>query len=1471
MMFAYQQAYGDVTFSISPTSTNAAIGTQVTFSIAVTGFDDLNGFQFPLDYDETKLQYVGGTAVALSATLSDTLQYLNFVQASPSNQWIRCNYFYFNIQGGPTGRTIPNGTTILTLRFNKIAAGTTDLHFSSTLDPVIQVIDEADELFIVAQGPHSFTASANPPAAPAPLTFTIEKDTIANAGGSTCVSVRTKSFTNMANFQFGMTYDTTKLVVPPTINLSSALSSSDFLVLIPPSAKNQIRALYTAPTTTNGNVIPATLPDSTQLFEVCFTAKAGASGLASVPFATFQTPSVFTNDFSNTSGPITNAVLNNGSVQIGTGVTPPPTGALTLTIEKDTIFTASGSTCVSVRAKNFTNMVDFQFGMTYDTAKLVVPPTINLGTALGSDLTVLIPPTAKNQVRALYTAPTMTNGNAIPSTLPDSTMLFEVCFTAKAGASGLAPVSFAEFQSPTVFTHSFSNTSGLISNAVLTNGSVLIVPVANPCSNPPSIPTGTIVSTPVSCFGGANGAITVFPTGGTAPYTVTWTGPGTFTATGPSIFNLGQGTYTPRVTDAAGCSATTASGITIAAPASAVNIVINSITNVPCFDPINGGGNIQATTTGGTTPYNWSWARSTAPIGPVASTEDISNQPAGTYGVTVTDNRGCTAWANGNVITSPSDITVNETHVNITCPGGNNGSITVTASGGTPSYNYQWTPTGPNSGTRTALAAGTYTVTVIDMNGCIKSKSINLTSPPTINNGVVVVDSINCPNQTGGITIAPTGGNGGPFSVIWMPGSLAGTTISNLAAGTYTPTITDKDGCVAFGTAITLTNPNPITISNAVVTDAPNGSITLTVSGGTGPLTYQWSGASTATTRDLTGLGAGTYTVTVKDAKNCSMTQTFTVGLSSFATVLNVTHSCGSNAGCVQIEVTGLTPPFNVKYGSVAGTFSTNPFTVCGLSAGNYNFMITDPNNVSVMVSATVNYLTPAVVAATVTNVTIDNVGGKIKLTPHPSAPGAYSYLWANGATSDSLINLDAGNYCVTITNTSSGCTSTDCYEVKYPDAVMSFGQTNPKCGNTNDGTITLNFVGGNGPIYHYLIRNAAGDTVLNQTGALTQVMVTGLQVGTYTAIVYDETPSPYPFAPIVLSAQSNIMASAVVTSDYQGYDVSSPTNCNGIVEITPSMGISPYQVLWSNGGAANNLINTALCVGDYGATITDAAGCATIVSGTLEAPSALVPTASVQSNYNGYHVSCNGTCNGIARVVAIGGIAPYTVKWSNGETGTLTDATDIAEVFGLCAGTYTITITDAVGATQTGSVVLLQPDVLDILFTQTTPARFTSCDGIILANTPAAAGTPSYTWTVVGGASGTGPTVDELCAGKIVTFLVTDQNGCTAVERDTMPYPSDGCLEMSPVITPGNLDGKNDAFYITCIEATNNNRVEIFNRWGQMVFDKVNYDNQTNRWEGLNSRGQALPEGVYFVVVSYTNDIGETFIKKTYVNLLRS
>lgn len=309
--------------------------------------------------------------------------------------------------------------------------------------------------------------------------------------------------------------------------------------------------------------------------------------------------------------------------------------------------------------------------------------------------------------------------------------------------------------------------------------------------------------TEVSCNGGTNGAINMSITGGSAPYSYNWSRvspAGTGSGTGTSITSLSAGTYNVTVSSPAGCSTT------FSALVNQPNVLTATATpvNPACVGQT---GAINLSRNGGTPGYTFNW---TGPGGFTATTRNLSNLSAGTYNVTVTDSRGCTATASATITAPASAVAVALTGTtNVSCNGGTNGAINITASGGTPGYTYSWN-NGSTLEDRSGLSAGTYSVTVTDANGCTATLSATITQPAAL-------------------------------------------TLSN-----------------------TSTNPTcPPSASPPVNSD---GTINLTVSGGTGPFTYAWTTVGGAglnpTAEDQTGLTAGTYSVTVTDANGCTATRT---------------------------------------------------------------------------------------------------------------------------------------------------------------------------------------------------------------------------------------------------------------------------------------------------------------------------------------------------------------------------------------------------------------------------------------------------------------------------------------------------------------------------------------------------------------------------------------------------------------------
>ena len=215
----------------------------------------------------------------------------------------------------------------------------------------------------------------------------------------------------------------------------------------------------------------------------------------------------------------------------------------------------------------------------------------------------------------------------------------------------------------------------------------------------------------MNCFGQSTGSATASATGGTTPYTYSWnTSPVQTTATATG---LAAGTYTVTVTDNKGCTST--SNVTITQPSAALSASVPTQTNVNCFGQSTG--SATASATGGTAPYTYSWNTS-----PVQSTITATGLSAGTYTVTVTDNKGCTSTSNVTITQPAASLSSVCSNTNPTSYGANDGYVTVVASGGTAPYTYSWN-TSPIQTTATVsgLSSGTYIVTITDSKGCITS------------------------------------------------------------------------------------------------------------------------------------------------------------------------------------------------------------------------------------------------------------------------------------------------------------------------------------------------------------------------------------------------------------------------------------------------------------------------------------------------------------------------------------------------------------------------------------------------------------------------------------------------------------------------------------------------------------------------------------------------------------------------------
>ena len=858
--------------------------------------------------------------------------------------------------------------------------------------------------------------------------------------------------------------------------------------------------------------------------------------------------------------------------------------------------------------------------------------------------------------------------------------------------------------------------------------------------------------TDVSCNGGANGTATVAPTGGAGGYTYSWnTTPVQTTATATG---LAAGTYTVTVTDANNCQATRS--FTIDQPATALSLLTGGgKTDVSC----NGGANGTATVapTGGAGSYTYSWNTT-----PVQTTATATGLAAGTYTVTVTDANSCQATRSFTInqpATALSLITGGG-KTDVSCNGGANGTATVVPTGGTPGYTYSWNTTPvQTTATATGLAAGTYTVTVTDANSCQATRSFTINQPPALNLSIGggKTDASCNGGANGTATVVPTGGAGG-YTYSWNTTPVQTTaTAMGLTAGTYTVTVTDSNSCQATR-SFTISEPPALTASNGGQTDVScnggsNGSATVNVTGGTGTYTYQWapSGGTAAT---ATGLSAGTYIVTVKDANNCQTSQSFTINqppiLSATQTHTDVLCNGGAT-GTATVTASGGTGNYTYLWSPSGGTAAT----ATGLTVGNYSCLITDANGCSITKNFTINQ--PSVLGATTsqTNATC-SVGGDASVTPFGGV-GNYSYLWTpGGATTQNITNLAAGNYSCLITD-GNGCTVTKNFIINTTNTLVAATyQVNVLCNGSNTGSASVIPSGAAGPFtYSWSPSGGSSDTANN------------LSAGNYSVTITASNGCS-----IVKNFTITEPSSIVITPNPQTNVTCSGGN-NGSASVSVTGGTGAYSYTWSPSGG-NAATATGLSAGTYTVTVKDANSCTKTQSFTITEPNALSATTSQTD------VTCNGGSNGTATVNVTGGTGTYTYSWSpSGGTA--------ATASGLPAGTYTVTVKDANLCQTTASVTITEPPVLTATVAKTDVLCNQANNGTATVTPSGGTGTYTYSWSPSGGTAATATGLSP----NTYSVTVTDANGCSVTETVQITEPS--ALSLTDSHTNVSCNGGNN------------------------------------------------------------------------------
>jgi hypothetical protein len=905
----------------------------------------------------------------------------------------------------------------------------------------------------------------------------------------------------------------------------------------------------------------------------------------------------------------------------------------------------------------------------------------------------------------------------------------------------------------------------------------------------PVVALTIINSQNINCNGEGNGQIEVQANGGVGNFTYFLNGVNQ--GVNNTFTNLSEGSYLIEIMDGVGCD--DAMTVEIAEP-TILNVQLAQQSNLNCFGENNGTATIAASGGNGTIQYTLGSTTNT--------TGEFDNLSAGNYQVMILDENDCSELVEFE-ITQPTEVQVQIVeNVAVNCFGGNTGSLEVLAVGGVQEFEFFNGTETNTTGIFNDLTAGNYTISVTDGNSCQTIIQSTVTQPSEIVANILSQEDVSCLGDNSGMILI--GANGGVGNITFTLDGSANFTgeFSNLEAGSYAIQVLDENNCETT-VNFQIEEPPELNIVLGNVTQAScagqEGAIEVSANGGVG--NYEFSiGNNSNTTGVFNGFSGGIYIVQVTDGNACTAALEIEINepnsLNGSISQSQDVNCFGGNNGSVQVTGAGGVGDLNFTLGNETNT--TGVFE--NIFAGNYNIILEDENNCSLLINLLISE--PTELEMMVFNITEVNCyegnGGAVNLASNGGTGTVQYTLGSETNTTGVFENLTAGTFNFMIED-ENGCTDVMEIEISSPIEISSSIVNNQgiTCAGEADGMIEILAVGGTNN-FEYSFGNETNSTGVFEgipAGAFSFVATDGNGCVEEISYTFDE--------PLVIEFE-NVASQNI---DCNG-------NGNGMIQLGANGGIGNLTFTLGNESNTTGIFEN-LSQGNYEVVVTDENNCSTSMQIEIAEPQAL---EIAMENVTG--INCFGANDGSLELSITGGTGDleYTL-------GNETNSTGVFE--NIEAGIYNFTATDENNCSFLQEYTFTEPSQLVPNITQITSIDcFGSTTGAIQTTTTGGTGIPTYTLNAVSNTIGI---FENLSAG-IYEVLVIDEMNCSEIISITIDQPTEIGLEILNNIAADCAGA-----------ATGSVEVQGTNGVGDFIYELNGITNTTGVFENLSSENYEL------------------------------